>query len=85
MQQIVIGPEYFPGSQVQTDAVSLDLIKRSFNTVYHGSATCAMGKAGDKNAVVDSHAKVMGVNSLRVVDAPGFPLLKAWASHGYLL
>ena len=35
----------------------------------------AMGKAGDPNAVVDSHARVFGVQGLRVVDASAFPFL----------
>jgi hypothetical protein len=34
-----------------------------------------MGKASDKNAVVDSNANVIGVNGLRVVDASAFPFL----------
>ncbi|ESZ96986.1 versicolorin B synthase [Sclerotinia borealis F-4128] len=35
-----------------------------------------MGKASDPNAVVDASARVIGVNSLRVVDASAFPLLQ---------
>jgi choline dehydrogenase len=34
-----------------------------------------MGKKGDKNAVVDSNANVIGVTGLRVVDASSFPFL----------
>ena len=33
-----------------------------------------MGKAGDANAVVDTHGKVFGVTGLRVVDASTFYL-----------
>ena len=36
-----------------------------------------MGQAGDPNAVVDSKARVFGVNGLRVVDASSFPFLPA--------
>lgn len=39
----------------------------------HG--TGAMGKSSDPNAVVDSHARVIGVRGLRVVDASSFPIL----------
>ena len=39
----------------------------------HASATCAMGKASDPMAVVDSKARVYGVRNLRVVDASAFP------------
>ena len=34
-----------------------------------------MGRSDDVNAVVDNHAKVIGVEGLRVVDASAFPLL----------
>ena len=34
-----------------------------------------MGKDIDSGAVVDTHARVMGVDGLRVVDASAFPLL----------
>lgn len=34
-----------------------------------------MGRQDDPMAVVDSHAKVFGVSSLRVVDASAFPFL----------
>jgi choline dehydrogenase len=34
-----------------------------------------MGKVDDSMAVVDSKARVIGVNSLRVIDASAFPFL----------
>ena len=34
-----------------------------------------MGRSDDPNAVVDSKARVIGVNRLRVVDASAFALL----------
>jgi choline dehydrogenase len=34
-----------------------------------------MGNSSDPLAVVDSHARVIGVNKLRVVDASIFPIL----------
>ena len=75
MQKIIIGEEAFPGPQVKTDADLLQLIRESFNTVYHASGTCKMGKVGDEMTVVDSRAKVIGVEGLRVVDASAFPFL----------
>ena len=37
--------------------------------------TGAMGRGPDTGAVVDTHGKVFGVSSLRLVDASTFPLL----------
>ncbi|KAK7737325.1 hypothetical protein SLS53_006628 [Cytospora paraplurivora] len=68
-------PEAFPGANVTTDAEILDIIKRSYNTVYHGSCTCSMGKPEDEMAVVDTQGRVYGIEGLRVVDASIFPLL----------
>lgn len=34
-----------------------------------------MGRSGDPRAVVDSRARVIGVNGLRVVDASALPFL----------
>lgn len=75
MQGLVIGEEKFPGSEVSTDAEIETFIRGAFNTLWHAACTCAMGKADDPNAVVDSEAKVIGVEGLRVVDASAFPLL----------
>ena len=72
---IIKGPEVFPGDNVQTDAQLLEYIKESLTTIYHPSCTCAMGKKGDPNAVVDSHGKVFGVNRLRITDISAFPFL----------
>jgi len=59
--------------QVSSDADILALIKKSVSSVFHASGTCAIGKASDKNAVVNSNANVIAVNELRVVDASAFP------------
>lgn len=54
----------------------LDFIGESMTTVYHASATCKMGVlANDEMAVVDSQARVCGVQGVRVVDASAFPFL----------
>lgn len=75
MQQIVIGDEYFPGSAVQSDADILNTIMDTVQTVWHASVTCRMGLSDDPNAVVDSRARVIGVQGVRVVDASAFALL----------
>jgi choline dehydrogenase len=80
MQPFLVGgeeqaAEAFPGPEVASDAQILDVIKRSYNTVYHASCTCAMGKPDDPMAVVDTQGRVYGVRGLRVVDASIFPSL----------
>ncbi|PCH04115.1 Hypothetical protein PENO1_028950 [Penicillium occitanis (nom. inval.)] len=67
--------EAFPGSNYTTDAQIKQIITESMTTVYHASATCKMGKRNDPMAVLDSHARVYGVQNLRVVDASSFPFL----------
>jgi len=62
-----------PGSpQKCTDAVKKENLKLQAYS-HHATGTCAMGKASDPNAVVDSNFKVKGVKKLRVVDASVFP------------
>ena len=75
LQTIVTGPEAFPGPNVTTDVQILQILMQSSNTIYHASATNAMGKPDDPNAVVDPSARVIGVSGLRVVDASIFPFL----------
>ena len=72
-QQDTIGPEILPGALVTTDAKILTYIRNTSIPLYHAGATCAMGKAGDANAVVDSQAQVFGVQGLRVVDMSAAP------------
>jgi choline dehydrogenase-like flavoprotein len=40
---------------------------------YHPSGTCAMGKADNPNAVLDSRLRVRGVRNLRVADVSSIP------------
>lgn len=75
MSSILIGPEFFPGSNVTTDAQILEVVRQSFGTVFHASCTCRMGKESDAMAVVDSKARVFGLSGLRVVDASSFAVL----------
>lgn len=72
---VVVGEEAFPGLNVSTDADILQLIQASAAASYHGSCTCAMGLPADSMAVLDSRARVYGVQRLRVVDASAFPVL----------
>lgn len=75
MKPVLIGAEQYPGPAVRTDDEILTSIRNSFNTVFHAACTCAMGAADSSTAVIDSHARVIGVSHLRVVDASSFPFL----------
>ncbi|KAL4932067.1 GMC family oxidoreductase [Aspergillus undulatus] len=75
MAPIVIGDEYYPGNQTQTDTEILEFIRKNVMTLWHPSCTNKMGTADDPRAVIDSKARVFGVNRLRVVDASSFPFL----------
>ena len=68
-----LGPEIIPGPTVQSDADILAYIRNVSTPLYHAGATCAMGRKGDANAVVDSQARVFGVQGLRVVDMSAAP------------
>ncbi|KAI9786522.1 MAG: hypothetical protein M1816_007904 [Peltula sp. TS41687] len=75
MAPALIG-EAYPGlNGTQTDGELLAVIRKSFHTVWHAACTCRMGKKDDPKAVVDSSAKVIGVQGLRVVDASAFAIL----------
>ena len=75
MKPILLGDEFLPGPQVQTDAQILAYIRKTITPIYHVSASCKMGKTSDPLAVVDNTAKVIGVKNLRVVDASAMPFL----------
>ena len=75
MKAVVTGPEIYPGSNITSDSALLAAIQRSARTIWHASATNKMGRVNDSMAVVDSRARVIGVQGLRVVDASAFPFL----------
>jgi choline dehydrogenase len=72
-KSIKIGPELSPGEAVQTDAQIAAFIKGNLFGIYHASSTCSMGKRNNTNAVLDSKARVYGVQGLRVVDNSAIP------------
>ncbi|ESZ99286.1 hypothetical protein SBOR_0327 [Sclerotinia borealis F-4128] len=75
MKSVTVGSEVLPGINATTDAEILEAIKNDGTMVFHASATCKMGVARDRMAVVDSKARVFGTHGLRVVDASAFPFL----------
>ncbi|KAK3726507.1 hypothetical protein QZH41_014249, partial [Actinostola sp. cb2023] len=67
------GEELKPGKDVQSDEELDAFIRKYADTAYHPSCTCRMGDPSDGTAVVDSEARVFGVENLRVVDASIMP------------
>ncbi|KAJ4333699.1 hypothetical protein N0V95_009362 [Ascochyta clinopodiicola] len=75
---ILIGEELLPGQDLpvgSSDEEILAYLQMNIGFNWHASCTCKMGRADDEMAVVDSRARVLGVNGLRVVDASAFPFL----------
>jgi choline dehydrogenase len=67
----VSGPELSPGVEQQSDAQLDEFIRNHAESAYHPCGTCRMGS--DAGAVVDSAARVNGVEKLRVIDSSIFP------------
>lgn len=65
------GPEYAPGSAVQTDEELDQYIRDTIYSAYHAAGTCKMGT--DRLAVVAPDLRVHGVEGLRVADASIMP------------
>jgi choline dehydrogenase-like flavoprotein len=67
--------EYLPGPQVRDDDEEA-LIKAAGDcgtTIFHPVGTAKMGRADDKNAVVDARLRVIGLDGLRIADASVMP------------
>ena len=67
--------EFRPGAAYQSDEELLMQIGEIATTIFHPVGTCKMGKSDDPMAVVDSELRVIGLQSLRVVDASVMPLI----------
>ena len=67
------GAEIQPGERIQSDAQIDEFIREKAESAFHPSCTCRMGRPTDPQAVVDSQARVLGVESLRVVDSSIMP------------
>jgi choline dehydrogenase len=67
------GREIQPGANVTSDAAIDEFIRQKVETAYHPSCSCKMGSKDDRMAVVDSEARVFGIEGLRVVDSSIMP------------
>ncbi|WP_170478734.1 choline dehydrogenase [Ruegeria arenilitoris] len=67
------GEEIQPGASLQSDEELNGFIAEHAESAYHPCGTCRMGRTDDKQAVVDPHGRVIGVDGLRVADSSVFP------------
>ena len=67
--------EFKPGPQYQTEQELEQVASDIGTTIFHPVGTCKMGRPEDATAVVDSELRVIGVRSLRVVDASVMPTI----------
>lgn len=67
--------EILPGSEYRTDEELAVAAGKVGTTIFHPVGTCRMGVATDRDAVVDSRLRVIGVEGLRVVDASVMPTI----------
>lgn len=71
----LVGPEKFPGPDVQSDEDLDKYIRETLHTANALVGTCKMGSVGDLQAVVDPECRVIGAQNLRVVDASVMPII----------
>ena len=67
------GRELAPGDAVVDRATLAQYVRDNATTVWHPVGTCRMGS--DRDAVVDAHLRVHGVDRLRVADASVMPTI----------
>jgi choline dehydrogenase len=67
------GPEIMPGEAAQSDAALDNFVRENVESAYHPCGTCRMGAVEDVASVVEAECRVIGTESLRVVDSSIFP------------
>ncbi len=67
------GREIQPGANVVTDEHIDAFVRDKAESAFHPSCTCRMGRPDDPMTVVDSEARVAGIDALRVVDSSIMP------------
>ncbi|MEQ8666419.1 MAG: choline dehydrogenase [Rhodospirillales bacterium] len=69
------GKEIFPGEDVRDDDDLDRALAGAVATQWHLSGTARMGRADDRNAVVDKEGRVIGLGGCRIVDASVMPVV----------
>jgi choline dehydrogenase len=67
------GREIQPGEHVQSDAQIDAFVRARVESAFHPSCTCRMGDPANRQAVVDSETRVIGLQALRVIDSSIMP------------
>ncbi|WP_088346766.1 MULTISPECIES: choline dehydrogenase [Rhodomicrobium] len=67
------GREIQPGAEVTSDEAIDAFIRAKVESAFHPSCTCRMGAPGDRMAVVDPQARVIGLDALRIADSSIMP------------
>ena len=67
------GREIQPGAEVQTDEEIDAFVRAKVESAYHPSCSNRMGRRDDRMAVVDPETRVIGLESLRVIDSSIMP------------
>jgi 5-(hydroxymethyl)furfural/furfural oxidase len=75
VMSFVVGSKLTLDEIVRDDQALLEWVRSGVQGDWHACGTCRMGDAGDRLAVVDPKARVLGVGSLRVVDASIMPTI----------
>jgi len=65
--------ELLPGAKVSSDEGIAAYLRRTVRTDWHPVGTCRMGRPDDPMSVVNPVLQVLGVQSLRVIDASAMP------------
>jgi choline dehydrogenase-like flavoprotein len=73
--------EMLPGTRVRTDEELFDYACANAKTDHHPVGTCRMGSPRDPLSVVTPDLKVIGLGSLRVIDAPTIMVAEKGADH----
>jgi choline dehydrogenase len=67
------GREIQPGKDIQSDDEVDAFVRAKVESAYHPSCSNRMGRRDDPMAVVDPEARVIGLESLRVIDSSIMP------------
>ena len=65
--------EHLPGAEKASEAELAQAAGDIGTTIFHPVATCKMGRADDRQAVVDGRLRVRGIAGLRIADASVMP------------